>query len=608
MDQQIIDDLSKKKIINKYEASLLSSKTILIEDLNNYGNLITRLNNNFRSKKIEPIINIDKMVTDFMSKINWSGNQKSAIKKIFAFILNETTSEMKEDDYIFYLFGFAGTGKTYLITEIVRYLKSLQLIKFIKLAASTHQAVNILKSRFPEENTADSYMKDAQLEFSTIHHLLKLKNDYQINSGEKIFVSCKNKKLFTGNGSYLIFIDECSMISDKIAEIIFKEIKEELISSLDNKTGKLKKYIKLIFLGDPAQLPPVEEGVNRMLAKSTLAPQANIYIMRQIMRSSNQNIIDVSNHIRQWVFDSSPANLKDLHLFNKDGVKLFNTYDDIENSTWFKHYIKNCLTASKSSVILAWTNNCCRKYNEAIRMLLFKENKNLYDNFAKNVYVKGERLIFNEYYLAEENQCVFTTSEQIKVIEFCETHISTHLKNGLSLFDECIRKYELMPIINDNLISLLKDLKNKIDTTYDVWKLTVSKNNNDTEESIIYVLKKEETERLDINRSLFEKNVRKFTQDWDAKNTLFHLMKDEKTPNCHIIVKELWQLMHTLLINPFAQVSYGYCITVHKAQSVTISDVYVDTADILKNKKGDEAKKCLYTAVTRASTKLNLII
>jgi exodeoxyribonuclease-5 len=48
-----------------------------------------------------------------------------------------------------------------------------------------------------------------------------------------------------------------------------------------------------------------------------------------------------------------------------------------------------------------------------------------------------------------------------------------------------------------------------------------------------------------------------------------------------------------------AQLNYGYCITVHKSQGSTFSNVYIDIADIFVNKSKDEVLKCLYTAITR---------
>ena len=62
-------------------------------------------------------------------------------------------------------------------------------------------------------------------------------------------------------------------------------------------------------------------------------------------------------------------------------------------------------------------------------------------------------------------------------------------------------------------------------------------------------------------------------------------------------------------IDYFADVSYGYCITVHKSQGSTFNKVYIDAKNILEyNRKGYINYKCLYTAITRASEKVLMFI
>jgi exodeoxyribonuclease-5 len=55
-----------------------------------------------------------------------------------------------------------------------------------------------------------------------------------------------------------------------------------------------------------------------------------------------------------------------------------------------------------------------------------------------------------------------------------------------------------------------------------------------------------------------------------------------------------------------ASVKYAYAITAHRAQGSTYESAYVDMSDILLNRNGEEAKRCLYVAVTRPTTKLIL--
>ena len=74
-----------------------------------------------------------------------------------------------------------------------------------------------------------------------------------------------------------------------------------------------------------------------------------------------------------------------------------------------------------------------------------------------------------------------------------------------------------------------------------------------------------------------------------------------------LILKKLWEYVYYSLIDPYADVSYGYCITTHKCQGSTYNNVYVDIGNILNcNKNNLDSLKCLYTAVTRASDTISL--
>ena len=73
-------------------------------------------------------------------------------------------------------------------------------------------------------------------------------------------------------------------------------------------------------------------------------------------------------------------------------------------------------------------------------------------------------------------------------------------------------------------------------------------------------------------------------------------------------INKLISIWHTTVIDIFAQLNYGYCITVHKSQGSTFSNVFIDISDILDNKNTVETTKCLYTGITRSSNTLNLLI
>jgi superfamily I DNA/RNA helicase len=73
-------------------------------------------------------------------------------------------------------------------------------------------------------------------------------------------------------------------------------------------------------------------------------------------------------------------------------------------------------------------------------------------------------------------------------------------------------------------------------------------------------------------------------------------------------INNLYKNWQDLVVDKFAQLNYGYSITVHKSQGSTFMNVFTDILDILGNNNQQETSKCLYTAITRSSKRLYLLI
>jgi ATP-dependent exoDNAse (exonuclease V) alpha subunit len=73
-------------------------------------------------------------------------------------------------------------------------------------------------------------------------------------------------------------------------------------------------------------------------------------------------------------------------------------------------------------------------------------------------------------------------------------------------------------------------------------------------------------------------------------------------------INRLYKEWQTNVSEKFAQLNYGYSITVHKSQGSTFNNVFIDISDILENNNIEETSKCLYTAITRCSDMLVLLV
>ncbi|MCZ4270773.1 ATP-dependent DNA helicase [Maritalea porphyrae] len=141
--------------------------------------------------------------------MKWSPQQDDALKAVSAWLIDPTAPQ------IFRLFGYAGTGKSTLARHLAQSARS------VCYAAFTGKAALVMK-------------KNGCHDASTIHSLIY--NVGQKKSGERTYKLNKDSPAATAE---LIVIDEVSMVGQDLAKDL------------------LSFGTKILVLGDPFQLPPV---------------------------------------------------------------------------------------------------------------------------------------------------------------------------------------------------------------------------------------------------------------------------------------------------------------------------------------------------------------
>jgi len=235
--------------------------------------------------------------------------QELALEKIISFI------EHKINDEIFILKGYAGTGKTYIISNIVKNLWKIN--KSVVLLAPTGRSAKVLSS----------YCKK---EAYTVHkEIFYTKNNF---SGNLEFTLKINKHKNT-----IFIVDEASMISTNRGDGVglFSQ------SLLDN----IIKYVysgfkcKLLIIGDVAQLPPVKSNISYALDDSYLEKEYNKSInsveLTDVVRQEKESGIlsyatSIRNKIENDLFEDISFNSE---IFNdvvkvEDGEQLINLIQD----------------------------------------------------------------------------------------------------------------------------------------------------------------------------------------------------------------------------------------------------------------------------------------
>ena len=516
-------------------------------------------------------------------------------KKVYDSLINFIKSE-KEKELL--LLGFAGTGKTTLITKIINDLIKTKLCRRIVISAPTHKAVNLAKSKLFASNNDPTL--SSNIDIMTVHRLLSYQN-YIDSSGEVYYA----KGTVDSNWSIydLVVVDECSMLSNQIIDDISNELKKPSNSKL-----------KVIYVGDSCQLPPVNQSQSNIFTGNI-----KTLTLDKIIRTNSNNIMQLSNGHRKWITSNKDDDMPYLRDYEDDRITL---HSSEQVNKWLDKFV--CVIKKQdtntdtntdinmtdpndleNNVILTWTNKKCNKYNDYVRHKMFNKKQ-----LAK--YELGEILIFNDFHRTlmkslpsdtinqeetdvEHKIVSFYTSEQIKLTGIREDKFRFEkIKN--------LKSTDLPEEIAGKFIKIITDI-NKVltTTTFNVYYMEVQKMSelkNKGEKPIYDILSIHHNSEVNYNKlkEYFEDQMVKLKNSCHKMNTV-----DKK-------INRIWKDWQMNVMDRFAQLNYGYAITVHKSQGSTFKNVFIDIMDIFENRNQTERLKCLYTAITRSSNSLELLV
>lgn len=181
-------------------------------------------------------------------------------------IINDFIHSTSTRDKTFAFKGYAGTGKTSIINMVEQYIH--QIGATIAFTAPTNRAVEVMKANNISSNV------------STIHKLLGLHLHIDI----EVFNADLSKLIKRGknvNRFDFVVIDEASMIGDKLYTNVIRAFIETL-------------GVRVIFMGDPAQLRPVKEGGTSL----ALTQPRLEYELTNVKRTSSAGILNLLDKIR----------------------------------------------------------------------------------------------------------------------------------------------------------------------------------------------------------------------------------------------------------------------------------------------------------------------
>ncbi len=265
-------------------------------------------------------------------------DQSVALKKIASYICRSN------NDVIFLMTGYAGTGKTSVISTLVKTLDLLRMKSV--LLAPTGRAAKVLASY-------------AGKQAFTIHKKIYR----QKSSKDGIGNFSLNKNLCKDT---FFIVDEASMVSNNSSESIFGSGKllDDLIEFVYSGND-----CKLVLVGDTAQLPPIGSVVSPALDQSMLGEYGfglEVCELRQVVRQSESSgILMNATRIRHQVAENELVHpLIDCINYNDTiRIKGEELIDELS--------VAYGTCGLEGTIIVVNSNKQANRYNQGIRNRIF---------------------------------------------------------------------------------------------------------------------------------------------------------------------------------------------------------------------------------------------
>ncbi len=472
-----------------------------------------------------------------------SASQQSAISSLEAFFKDDSQR-------CFVLKGYAGTGKTFLIGGIVRFLEAHN--KTPVLMAPTGRAAHVMKERH-------------KIDANTIHRHIygwnKLQEFKEIGENGsityKFYFGLKNNDT---HHDTVFIVDEASMLSDVYTEAEFMRfgsgrLLRDLLEYINFDGNDHRK--KIIFVGDGAQLPPVDMNFSPALDEKHLEKYTRSHVssveLTDVMRQKEGDLIlQNATAMRRMLSSNDFASFD----FQSDNA----TVSEETPDHFMPHYLKHIdQFGVSSSVIIGYSNVLVNEFNKVVRAHLFPKGRQLEPQdrimVVKNNYRHAIELFNGQ------------TGTVLEIVEPGETH-TVHLNVGLD--DAGNRKNVQIELHFRKALLCFEGMDGK---SHNI--------------SCLYI----EDLLNSPHRELSSEQSKALYVDFCNRNP--HLKSHSQ------------EFKEALLSDPYfnaLQLKYAYAVTCHKAQGGEWPTVYVDFQS--QNKLDPMAIRWSYTALTRAARKV----
>lgn len=454
-----------------------------------------------------------------MSKIVLGEEQLQALDLIKKFV--------KSNEKVFTLIGYAGTGKTTLIKEIIDYFED-NYIRYA-IAAPTHKAKSVIKYNIDRD-------------VSTVHSLLRLSPQIEImdlDLRNLQFITSSTKTTLDGIPTKgIVLCDEASMINDFLYKLLLE------------KCNLLKT--KIIFVGDMAQLKPVNEDYYSLVFSNP-----NKFELTKIYRQSIDSAFsDVLPILREQVIPRFKTSIRSNGsiICTPTAKELFEY-----GVPAFKKAIKD--RNIFETKLLAYTNKRTQALNYKMREILFGKESEYEEN---------------EFLTAYENFTYGLTTywnSMDYVVAAPPIKVSRNIPHFMELPGYMLELYDYGTDTTDEIFILSRN----IDYKY--------------YHSLAHLIETTRTEAV----------IRKQQKD---RGSSLMWQKYYSIINSFASPIDLYFDGRLVKKKTF---DYGYGCTVHKSQGSSIDSVFIDMKDIGVCRNEMELRQLQYVSVSRSKQNAYLL-
>lgn len=343
LQQEEILAPTEKQSTDNYDTSIIEN---IKSGLRHTSDLLINDNRNWASRL---------SLEDSFSEYKLNNGQQNLVRSLEAFLSSN-------EQNVFFLKGYAGTGKTFVTKGLTEYLRSIG--RNYLLAAPTGKAAKVLSSK---TGSFASTIHKAIYSFKEIREYKEVGID-----GSETYKYYADLAVNNVSVDTVYIIDESSMIADVYQEGEFFRfgsgyLLTDLLKFINLDHNDHRK--KIIFIGDTAQLPPVGMNTSPALSEKYFSSQHNLktigFELNEIVRQKSDsgvihNSLILRNAINENVFNSLVLNFD---------------YDDVHSiyyDAFMAEYLKACANKiSAETIVIAYSNSDVAAYNQRIRQHFF---------------------------------------------------------------------------------------------------------------------------------------------------------------------------------------------------------------------------------------------